>query len=493
LAISREAGMNAHTVIIFDFAACDGEDGVIVWEPKTAEPEGVKGLAQLLTEFRGFVRGKRCELGRAVTTLAAITDANLPLLLSRAYRASFQTDEGRPTRARIAVPREPAWFPPLDQPRFTVEKRAKLAACRLMASHLGVDILNQVEDDRHHAYRFVEPILLDDHKPLVKLAPLLLERDGAITVKEVDGSLAVTGLALLDQTDSDRHILQMPRLWRPSAGLLIEIVGPGHLRVSEGPASFTLQADRLVTHHSLFNVDLVRRWLFEVSTAWVDGFTKHPDYDPEAKLFDSPKEETTSRFAVPHLDVWIAFERILREAISLGHGGVFAVVPDPNNAPLTIKRKIVPVDLGTELHATWAAHCRIAGRKNQPAATQLDAVEEKRTAAHLWVHHLTSIGRLSAADGCVVLDRRLVLHGFGGSIDTDLTSTELGACHDLTTENDVPAAELLKSFGERHKSAFALCRKVRNAIVFVVSQDGDLRVFASDAEGRVFFASNLSV
>ena len=104
-----------------------------------------------------------------------------------------------------------------------------------------------------------------------------------------------------------------------------------------------------------------------------------------------------------------------------------------------------------------------------------------------------SIGRLSSADGCVVFDRRLVLHGFGGSIDTDLTGVELGVCFDLATKKDVSAEELLKSFGERHKSAFALCRKVPNAIVFVISQDGDLRVFASDTEGRVFFASNLSV
>ena len=147
----------------------------------------------------------------------------------------------------------------------------------------------------------------------MKLAPLLLERDGAITVKDNGGSLAITGLALLDQEDHDRHTLRMPRLWPPSAGLLIEIVGPGHLRVSEGSASFALQADRLVTHDSLFMVDLVRNWLFDVSTAWSDEFKKHPACDPEV-VFDS-SQASDSRVSVPHMDVWIAFARILREAI----------------------------------------------------------------------------------------------------------------------------------------------------------------------------------
>ncbi len=45
----------------------------------------------------------------------------------------------------------------------------------------------------------------------------------------------------------------------------------------------------------------------------------------------------------------------------------------------------------------------------------------------------------------------------------------------------------LKRFGTRHLSAFQLCRAVPDCIVFVVSQDGHLRVFASDAEHVYLF------
>jgi hypothetical protein len=486
--------MNPHSVVFFDLeASLDGASGVILWNPTDISAEGVKGLAQCLIEFRKFVHEKRATLGRAVTTLSAINDKNIPHLLSCAYRASFQTDEGRPIRALIAVPSEPAWTPPLDDPRFTFEKRVELVALRQRAIQAGADLLRKDENSRLHAYRFASPINLDNYKPLVKFAPLLPERDGAITVEEANSLLVVSGLALLDQRDSDRHTLRMPRLWHPSAAMLIEIVGPGHLRVSEGPASFTLYADQLVRHSSLFEVEPVRRWLAELSAEWVEEFKKHGAYDPVAELFGSQERFAGTPLADPNVDVWIALQRILREAISLGHGGAYAILPAPKDAPVRITRELIPVDLGKELQETWAAHCRVITTARQSPERLLDSIEEKRTTAHRWVRRLISIGRLSAADGCVVLDRRLVLHGFGGSIEKNPAGFELGNCQDVATGLDVPASELLKSFGERHRSAFALCRQVRNAIVFVISQDGDLRVFASDAEGHVLFASNLTV
>ncbi len=61
---------------------------------------------------------------------------------------------------------------------------------------------------------------------------------------------------------------------------------------------------------------------------------------------------------------------------------------------------------------------------------------------------------------------------------------------DLQTQREVPRDELLKPFGERHKSAFYLCQQVPGSIAFVISQDGDLRIFASD-EKRVYFADHV--
>ena len=74
----------------------------------------------------------------SVTTFAAISDGQLQSLLSLASGQVSETDEGRPTHALIAVPHEPAWFPPPDHPRFTVEKRVESVACRLFARSLAL-------------------------------------------------------------------------------------------------------------------------------------------------------------------------------------------------------------------------------------------------------------------------------------------------------------------------------------------------------------------
>jgi DNA integrity scanning protein DisA with diadenylate cyclase activity len=56
-----------------------------------------------------------------------------------------------------------------------------------------------------------------------------------------------------------------------------------------------------------------------------------------------------------------------------------------------------------------------------------------------------------------------------------LKNVKTGAIHD-----DSEIASL--GLGTRHRSAFRLCKAHANSLVFVVSQDGDLRVFFSDDE-----------
>ncbi|QEG31737.1 hypothetical protein GobsT_65810 [Gemmata obscuriglobus] len=251
-------------VIIFDSEA-EGNEGIISWQPRVQEAEGVKGLTQLLIEFREFIRAERKVRGRSLTTLAAINNENLGLLLTLAYRASFRTDEGRSIRARVVVKAE-SWLPPNSISALAL----RILADPFIRTHLAE------EDQKHHSYRFTEPIPLTDYKPLIKLAPLLIKPDGAITVTEENGTLQVTGLALLDREGRDRGVLDMPSLWSPSSALLIEIVGPGHLRVSEGRASFALHADQFVTHTPFFSVEPVGRWLAEFSRECVNKFKELP-------------------------------------------------------------------------------------------------------------------------------------------------------------------------------------------------------------------------
>ena len=93
---------------------------------------------------------------------------------------------------------------------------------------------------------------------------------------------------------------------------------------------------------------------------------------------------------------------------------------------------------------------------------------------------------LSSIDGCVVLDRNLQVLGFGGEIRIDKEQVQ-NASRTLTNlKTSQPASEdELEQLGTRHRSPYRLAKVHAGAIVFVISQDGELRIFCSD-ESYVF-------
>jgi len=93
---------------------------------------------------------------------------------------------------------------------------------------------------------------------------------------------------------------------------------------------------------------------------------------------------------------------------------------------------------------------------------------------------------LSSIDGCVVLDRSLQLLGFGGEIRVDYKKVQNAprTLRNLKTGQLTPEHEL-ERMGTRHRSAYRLAKVYAGIIVFVISQDGDLRIFCSD-DSNVF-------
>jgi hypothetical protein len=178
----------------------------------------------------------------------------------------------------------------------------------------------------------------------------------------------------------------------------------------------------------------------------------------------------------------------LREAVRLRHGGAFVVVPDPRQAPIELKHPIEPVALGGELARLWLALARAHHLLGSPLSA--DALEQIRVQRHQLWSTAASVGHLSALDGCVVLDRRMTVHGFGGTIETGVTELSPRAYADWQANAPVAEKLLLSRFGHRHRSAFQLCKAVPNAIAFVISQDGDMPVFSSDDQ-HVYCDENL--
>jgi DisA bacterial checkpoint controller nucleotide-binding len=91
-----------------------------------------------------------------------------------------------------------------------------------------------------------------------------------------------------------------------------------------------------------------------------------------------------------------------------------------------------------------------------------------------------ALAGLSRVDGCVVLHQNLAVLGFGGEIRVDeiKASSAPRSLRNLKSGEITPEEELL-SFGTRHRSAFRLCKVHPGTVVFVISQDGDLRIFCS--------------
>ena len=80
---------------------------------------------------------------------------------------------------------------------------------------------------------------------------------------------------------------------------------------------------------------------------------------------------------------------------------------------------------------------------------------------------------LSAVDGAVVVTDTFRVIGFGAEIILDASPAAVSVFAD---DRRAPTGEIsIDAFGTRHRSAFRLCSAQKDVVVFVVSQDGDVR------------------
>lgn len=437
------------------------------WTPPAVPAfAGPKELARVLVSYRARLEKIREETGYLVETPAEISDEGLERLLLYAHEASFRTDEGRPVAAKLYVPKRRTGLEP------------------------AADARREHWQSRAIVHRFQKPIALVHPKLMAQLAPTLHSEDAALLVREEAGEPVLVGIALLDWEDRQRPVFGMPREGYGAEGLFINIQGPGHLRVAEGGTEYTLWANELFLHEAVCNVAPVREWLHDVSMAIVETCKQDPDWLPELVQLD--ELDPALEYKRPQIDVALLWSRILREAIRLRHGGAFVIVTDIEQTRRLIHLKfpLQPYDLVTELACVWLSNCRLGDAPRLPAGELQTRIEDKRCLTHHLLSTNRSVGGLSATDGCVVLDRRLVLHGFGGSILAKANGRRARKCIDLEREAEVSPDELLRPFGERHRSAYHLCDQLPGTLAFIVSQDGDLRVFASDQD-HVYFADHL--
>jgi hypothetical protein len=305
---------------------------------------------------------------------------------------------------------------------------------------------------------------------LHRLGPALASQDHALVVHEHGLSLRAFGIAAL------RGLLTEMSLGDPAArplarpkGLSVEVAGPGHLRAGEH-RMHRLQAGALHQEVSFVFEGWFREWYEEAAN---DLFGWPPE--------DSPVDSSWPQLpGFPVVNVWL---RLLRKAADLRQGGCFVVVPEPAQAPVRHSFLTAGCDLGRALASCFEAvrASRLAG----PATLTPEEFRSRVLRREQLLSAIDAVAHLSASDGCVVFNRRLQLLSFGSMIKVPERHSAAVPC--LLGNSSTPLDdETLRSFGARRRSALYLCRACPQALAFVISQDGDLRLFVN-RQGAVRF------
>jgi hypothetical protein len=97
------------------------------------------------------------------------------------------------------------------------------------------------------------------------------------------------------------------------------------------------------------------------------------------------------------------------------------------------------------------------------------------------------IASLSCVDGFVLVDRRMVVHGFGVEVRTDNLLADIFVARDSNANPKLLRQSELTQFGTRHRAMMRYCYDKPGALGFVVSQDGDIRAMTRIADMLVLW------
>jgi hypothetical protein len=97
------------------------------------------------------------------------------------------------------------------------------------------------------------------------------------------------------------------------------------------------------------------------------------------------------------------------------------------------------------------------------------------------------IASLSCVDGFVLLDRRMVVHGFGVEVRTDNLLSDVYVARDSHANSKLLRQSELTQYGTRHRAMARYCYDKPGSLGFVVSQDGDIRAMTRIADMLVLW------
>jgi len=199
--------------------------------------------------------------------------------------------------------------------------------------------------------------------------------------------------------------------------------------------------------------------------------------DEQCKLFGGLNECS---------DVEVILQMILRPILDLGHGGAVVVIPNQSESSFSNALESPNGVMNLSLFERAAEHpgaCIACHNQDDltDAFSSQSINRSLQTRGRLAIASGT-IGELASVDGCVVLNRDLSVVSFGAKINTTREQAERSEIQfrNARTEAVLDLAALEKEGGTRLRTALWLCKTFPNVIVFVVSQDQNLKVLWSE-------------
>jgi len=325
----------------------------------------------------------------------------------------------------------------------------------------------------------ITPVPFSEVDQIRRLAPACGHPDCALLVAERDGSLWCDGVINVGgmgyaTVAGQPGVIGVGR----SPGLHLEVFGPGHLRGRETIfGAYEIRAGRI---RALSPYDAP-----EPTVDLLNGLQARVAREVLLRLGENGKKfELRIKDQRPLLHL---LSRMLRAATDARHGGAFIFLPDGRCDPieygLNVLHRTSTLDLGADLIEQWV--CCLQFCQQHGTAEQERMLRRSEVLRAKLLTNTEAVGLLSCIDGCVVLTREFNVLGFGAKIDAPV---KLGEESPRRFKN-IASGEVYddRTFmavigGTRHQSAARLCQIHPGVIVLTVSQDGDLKLFASDEQ-----------
>ena len=182
--------------------------------------------------------------------------------------------------------------------------------------------------------------------------------------------------------------------------------------------------------------------------------------------------------------------RILMSVQQYRHGGGILIVPSYLCTDLNVKynltydrlpKAVVALTkhqlLKRQTAESIAQHCQVPN-ETLPCESHFGAISCQERLDEYKAETLGCvrfIAALSRVDGFVLLDKGLVVHGFGVELRSDSDLSDIFIAGDTQATARVLRKAALSQFGTRHRAMMRYCYEHEGALGFIISQDGDVR------------------